>query len=365
VPDLPESKNRLISLDVFRGATLAAMILVNNAGDERHTYAPLKHASWHGWTFTDIIFPSFLWIVGVAMTLSFARRVEQGASRTKILLQTLRRCVLIYLLGLFCYGYPNFDFSTIRVLGVLQRIAICAFLGAIVYLYFRWKEQVVILLLLLGSYWAMMTLIPVPGYGAGDLSVQGNFEHYVDSLLLKRHLYEHTKTWDPEGIVSTMPSIATLIFGLLTGEFLRRREVLAEKAAWLFLAGNALLFAGAWLGLFMPINKKIWTSPFAIFMAGMSTVLFAICYWLVDAQGWRRFTKPFLVFGMNSIFVYILSEWISIQLSVMKLDKPLFEKIFLPVGDPYFASLLYAIANVLVCYMAAWVLYRKRWFIRL
>ncbi len=351
------------------------MILVNNAGDGKHTYAPLLHAEWHGWTFTDIIFPSFLWIVGVAITLSFARRVEQGADRKNLLLHALKRSALIYVLALLLAGYPHYDLSTIRVVGVLHRIAICAALGSAIYLYTRWKTRVAILVLLLGVYWALMTLVPVPGYGAGDLSVEGNFEHYVDGLFLQGHMYHATKTWDPEGIVSTLPALGTLIFGLLTGEFLRSRRTAEQKALWLFAAGIALLVLGEALGVFMPINKKLWTTPFAIFMAGISTVLFACCYWSVDARGWRRWTKPFVIFGMNSLFVYILSEWLSDTLSLISwtgadgkpisAGKAIFYAAFAPLADPYMASLLFAIAYVAVCFLAAWVMYRKRWFLRL
>ncbi|MBI4876727.1 MAG: DUF1624 domain-containing protein, partial [Acidobacteria bacterium] len=208
---------RLESLDVFRGATIAAMILVNNPGSWSAVYSPLLHAGWHGWTPTDLIFPFFLWISGVAMTLSFAKRMERGDGRRRLFLHTLRRAAAIFGVGLFLNAFPYFDLATLRIPGVLQRIAVCYLIAAAIFLTTKLRGQAIAILSLLGVYWAVMKWIPVPGYGAGVLEKHGNFAQWIDSLVLSGHMWSATKTWDPEGIVSTLPSIATVLFGVLCG----------------------------------------------------------------------------------------------------------------------------------------------------
>ncbi len=187
---------RLVSLDAFRGATMALMVLVNNPGDEKQTYAPLLHAEWHGWTITDVVFPSFLWIVGVAITLSFARRLAAGTPPERLFRQALRRAAILFALGLFIYGFPYFDLQTQRILGVLQRIAICYLIASAIYLKTGVRGQIAWIGGLLGVYWLIMKLAPVPGVGAGRLDVEGNFAHYVDRIVLGRHNYEN----NPPGI---------------------------------------------------------------------------------------------------------------------------------------------------------------------
>src|SRR5512140_248144 len=235
---------RLESLDVFRGATIAAMILVNNPGTWDAVYPPLRHADWHGWTFTDLIFPFFLWISGVALTLSFAKRVERGDSRRRLFLHTLRRAACIFGLGLLLNGFPYYHLATLRIPGVLQRIAVCYLIAGALFLVTGLRGQVAALISLLGVYWALMKFVPVPGYGAGVLDKDGNFAQWIDSLTLSGHMWANTKTWDPEGIVSTLPSIATVLFGILCGHLLRSALTLARKAAWMFAAGAALIVAG-------------------------------------------------------------------------------------------------------------------------
>jgi predicted acyltransferase len=279
---------RLMSLDVFRGITIASMMLVNNAGDWNHVYGPLLHADWHGWTFTDTVFPFFLWIVGVAMTLSFAKRMERGDDRGKLALHTLRRAAMIFGIGLLLNGFPFYLLDRIRIPGVLQRIAICYLIAGLIFLYTKWRGQVYWTVGLLAVYWMLMTLVPVPGVGPGHLhDPENNLSSWLDRVLLSGHMYSGTKTWDPEGTISTLPAIATTLFGILTGHLLRIRKTPAEKAVWMFAAGNLLIFAGLVLSLWMPVNKKIWTTPYAVLMAGLAGVVFALCYWFVDVQGWR------------------------------------------------------------------------------
>jgi predicted acyltransferase len=366
---------RLESLDVFRGATIAAMILVNNPGSWDAVYAPLRHADWHGWTFTDVIFPFFLWISGVALTLSFARRVERGDDRLKLFLHTLRRAASIFVLGLLLNGFPSYNLATIRIPGVLQRIAVCYLAAGALFLVTRLRGQVVAIVSLLGVYWVLMKAIPVPGYGAGVLDKQGNFAQWIDSLALSGHMWASTKTWDPEGIVSTLPAIATVLFGVLCGHLLRLTRSTAEKAAWMFSAGAGLISAGIVMDACLPINKNLWTSSFAVFMAGMAFTALALCYWLIDGCGWRRWARPFAIYGMNAITVYVLSgllargmtviQWTGAGGKPVSLHSWIFDEIFSRLASPINASLLFAIANVAVLYLIALLMWRRKWFIRL
>jgi predicted acyltransferase len=367
------SIGRLVSLDAFRGAIIALMVLVNTPGDGRHVYAPLQHADWNGWTITDVVFPSFVWIVGVAMTFSMAKRLAAGVPRPQIFAQALLRAVILYGLGLFLYAFPHFDLSTQRLLGVLQRIAICYAIASAIYLTTGVRGQIVWIVSLLGGYWLIMKLAPVPGYGAGYLDVKRNFAHYIDSIVLGRHNYAHTKTWDPEGIVSTLPAIATALFGILAGSILRVKREMAERTTWLFVAGNLLIALGLVCDIWMPINKKIWTSSFAIFMAGLDFVMLAICVWWIDALGYKRTVRPLVIMGMNAIVVYMASELLDGALvtirwkvgdATISAHDWLYRSLFAPLASPINASLFYAIAYTLLMYLLAYVMYRRGWFLR-
>lgn len=355
---------RLRSLDAFRGATIALMIIVNTAGDEQHSYGPLKHAQWHGWTITDVVFPSFLWIVGVAMTLSLGKRIAEGVPRSRLFLQVLRRAAILYCLGLFLYGFPSYDLHTLRLLGVLQRIAICYAASAAIYLTTSIRGQIAWIAGLLVSYWMIMTLIPVPGYGAGNLDVERNLAHYVDQNILGSHNYAHTKTWDPEGIVSTLPAIATALFGIMAGHLLRLRRDFAERTVWLFVAGNALIALGLICDTWLPINKKLWTSSFALFMAGLDFVIFAGFAWFIDHLNRARYIRPLEIFGKNAIAAYLASEFLEEILQMIHVREPIYQTVFAPIPSPYLASLGYAISYMLVIYAFAYLLYRRNWFLR-
>jgi predicted acyltransferase len=369
----PPKRERLVSLDAFRGATMALMVLVNDPGDGRHTYGPLTHSAWNGWTVTDAVFPSFLWIVGVAITLSIANRVASGHSKPKLLMQIARRAAVLYALGLLIYAYPAFDLSTQRILGVLQRIAICYLIASAIYLTTSWRGQLAWIVGLLSSYWLMMKLVPVPHYGAGHLDVERNFAHYVDALLLGHHNYASTKTWDPEGIVSTLPSIATTLFGILAGHLLRLRKTLAERVTWMFCAGNVLIAVALICDIWLPINKKLWTSSFSMFMAGLDFVIFAIFVWLIDGLGYKRVVKPLVIMGMNAIAIYMASEILAEVLDAIHwrsgaetvdLRGWMFHHLFAPLASPMNASLLYAVAYTLLMFVLAYGLYRRGWFLK-
>jgi predicted acyltransferase len=355
---------RLHSLDAFRGATIALMVLVNTAGDGRHVYAPLEHAEWHGWTPTDVVFPSFLWIVGVALTLSLGKRLAQGVPRSQLFVQVLRRALILYCLGLFLYGFPEFDLATWRLLGVLQRIAICYAAAAGIYLITDWRARIACIFGLLTTYWALMLLVPVPGYGAGNLDVERNLAHYVDRIVLGAHNYAHTKTWDPEGILSTLPALATALLGVLCGEILRLRRELSQRAVWLILGGGLLITAGLICDHWLPINKKLWTSSFALFMAGLDFVLFAGFLWVIDGLKLRRWARPLEILGMNAIAIYMLSEMIDPIWSMLGWRASIYRTIAAPFTSPYNASLAYAVCYTLLMFAIAWVMYRRNWFLK-
>ena len=353
-------KDRLLSLDVFRGATIASMILVNNPGSSA-VYAQLEHAEWHGWTFTDTVFPFFLWMVGLSMTLSFARRVERGDDKRKLFLHVLRRAALIFTLGLLLGGFPFYSSDRWRIPGVLQRIAVCYVMAASIFLWTRLRGQ---------AAWNVFFLVLYVLLMNGNYEKETNFARYVDNLLLRGHMWSHTKTWDPEGVISTLPAISTALFGVLTGHLLRSRIEPAAKTAWLLVGGNVLLGMGLILDVWIPINKNLWTTSYAVFMAGLASIVFGICYWIVDVQGWTWWTKPFAIFGMNAIVIYALSGVLDGLLLVIKpggvsLHTIVYTRVFAPLARPVNASLLFAISFVLVCYAAAYLMYRRKWFVRI
>jgi len=379
-----ESPKRLLSLDAFRGATIAAMILVNDPGSWDTTYEQLKHAAWNGWTITDMVFPFFLWIVGVAMTLSFAKRTEAGADRGKLMLHVVRRAAIIFALGLFINGFPfglafghEFSFSTWRIPGVLQRIAVCYLVASAIFLSSTIRGQAIWAVTFLVVYWLALMLISVPGYGAGVLQPEGNLAWFIDSNLLHGHtwVWAPAPGFDPEGILSTLPAIATTLFGILTGHWLRTGRPVAEKISWMFTVGLGMVALGWFLSIWLPINKNLWTSSYSLFMGGWALAGFSICYWLIDVNGYKRWATPFVIFGMNAIAVYVAADFIAILLGLIQVTGPegtpislqehIFRSVFVSIASPYNASLLYAFAFALITFLIAWALWRKRWFVKI
>lgn len=367
------SPQRLRSLDVFRGITIAAMILVNNPGAWSAVYAPLRHAEWNGWTATDLVFPFFLFVVGVSMTLSFARRELKGDTRLALFKQVLRRSILIFAVGLFLNGFPYFELSRLRIPGVLQRIALCYLVAGIIYLTTQLRGQVITLISLLAGYWIVMKTVPVPGYGPGVLLPDGNLAAYIDNSLLHGHMYK--ATWDPEGLLSTLPAIATVLFGILTGHWLRVARTPIRCTLGLLWSGVVTLAAGQAMNHWFPINKNLWSSSYTVFTAGMALLIFGFCYWVIDVRGFRKWTLPFVVYGMNAITVYVLSSLMgkaSVTWKMMQLDGRwvpiktfVYAKFFSPLAMPINASLLFALAYVLLWMGIMWILYWRRVFIRI
>lgn len=367
VPSAP-SITRLTSLDVFRGLTIAAMILVNNSGDGQHTYWPLEHAKWNGWTPTDLIFPFFLFIVGVSMVFSFSSRTARGQTRKHLLLHVLKRSAIIFALGLFLYAYPKFDVHTARIPGVLQRIAVVYLIASAIFLYTGRIARVVITGALLLVYWLLLTRVSVPGFGPGVLTMDGNLVGYIDRSLIYNHLWIAHR-FDPEGILSTIPAIATCLIGVFTGEWMRSARTHIQKLAGLFGGAAVGLIAGEIWNLWFPINKMIWTSSYALFTAGFALFSFGLCYWAVDVRGWKSWSVPFVIFGVNPLGIYFLASWAETALyrhhiHGVSIKNILYRSSFAHIGNPYLGSLAWSISFVLVFFVVAWALYRKQIFIR-
>ena len=383
-PIVTPGSGRLMSLDVFRGMTIAGMMLVNNPGSWGHIYPPLKHAPWHGWTYTDTIFPFFLWIVGVAIPLSLVRRVDEGESKAVLFTRICRGFVILFGLGLFLSGIPVYkvsggkwvEWETYRIMGVLQRIAVCYLVASTIVLFTRIRGQIIWTVFFLLSYWVIMALGSMPGFPRGDLSVEGNFAHFVDMKVLGSHVWgsKGGKTWDPEGIISTLPAIASCLLGVLTGHMIRSKWTMEEKATWILTGGAVLMWIGQIMNIWLPINKPIWTSSYAVFMAGLAMTVFGVCYWIVDRQKVQTWAKPFAIYGMNAITVFVLAGMLgrlSLEIKVPVNEKQialktyLFENFFKPIGEtPYAGSLVWALMYMTLLYLVAYLLYRKKWFIR-
>ena len=367
-------RGRMLSLDVFRGITIAGMVLVNNPGTWSSIYWPLEHAEWDGWTPTDLIFPFFLFIVGISITLAFARRVESGSNERELFLKVIKRAAIIFALGLFLNGFPYFNLAEIRIAGVLQRIAVCYLVASIIFIKTNWRTQAVIAGALLLFYWLLMTVVPVLVFGAADLSKEGNLAAHVDRWLLGKHIWKGGVVYDPEGLLSTIPAIATTLCGILTGHWLRSRRTQMEKVGGMFFAGACAVAVGWAWHFFFPINKSLWTSSYVVFTAGMALQLLAVCYWLVDIKGYKRCTKPFIIFGVNALALFVFSGLLARLMGIIKIPQPdgksiavqpfIFKTLFLSWATPINASLFFAITYIFFWLFLMWLLFRKNIFIK-
>jgi predicted acyltransferase len=423
----PEQK-RLVSLDVFSGMTIAGMVLVNNPGTWSAIYSPLKHAEWHGWTPTDFVFPFFVFIMGVAIPIALGKRLETGVTG-EVYWKIFKRAALIFLLGLIQMGFPFFDttktemplvikivslasvaviiflfftdrfrlsayvtlglfavlglfylfnqgfpletFQKLRIMGVLQRLALCYLFASLIFLWTNWKQQIYIAVGLLLFYWLVMI------YGTGgDLSMEGNFSGVIDRLILgENHIYRPTsKFYDPEGIFSTLPAIASCLAGVLCGQWLKTERSDLDKVSGMFFWGVVLLSIGWIWNFWFPINKPIWTSSYVAFMAGLALLYLALCYWLIDIKNYRKWTTPFVIFGTNALALYFGSaifarilariQWPAADGKTTNAQQWIYNTFFAPFAEPVNASLAFAISYILFWLFLMWLLYRKRIFIK-
>lgn len=372
---------RLLSLDVFRGITIMGMILVNNPGTWNAIYPQLEHAKWHGCTFTDLIFPFFLFIVGVAISYSLTKRKEQGGSMKALYLNILRRTIILFVLGLILAGFPfglafghEFSWSTLRIPGVLQRIAIVYMVSAFLFLLTSTKFQYWFTVFILLLYAAIMSFIPVPGIGYANFEPTTNLSAWLDRLILGSHIWSGSKFWDPEGILSTIPAVGSAMLGIFTGNLLRSQKDSATKTVYLYIASSVLMLAGWIWSFWFPLNKNIWTSSYVLWTAGLALNFLAFCYWFVDVKKITWWIKPFQVYGMNAITVFFLSgivgrimymvKWTDASGNIVTIKSYLFDNFFLSWLDPINASLAWAIVYILVWLGLMWILYAKKIFIK-
>lgn len=402
---------RLASLDAFRGATVAAMLLVNNPGSWSHVYPPLRHAPWHGWTFTDLIFPCFLWIVGLSMALSFARRADPagaagavgavgaaggvggvdpggvdgggGSGRgLGVARHILSRSAILFGLGLLLAAFPfgllgdPFSLATLRIPGVLQRIALCFLIASPFVLYGTWRGQALAALGLLVAYAVLLLAVPVPGHGAGVLEPIGNLPGWIDARLLAGHTWSGAPApgFDPEGLLSTLPAVASTLLGAAAAPLLRLPVAPARRAGAFVLLGVGLVAAGLVVGKGIPVNKNLWTPSFTLLMAGWSALFYGVFHGLIEAAGWRRWALPFTLYGRNAIAVYVFAGLLARLLYLIHWAGPDGQKVTPKqvlaggvsslLGEGPLASLVFAIGFVGVSFVFAWFLWWRRWFIK-
>ena len=428
-----ESTKRLLSLDVFRGITIAGMILVNNPGAWRTTYAPLLHADWHGCTPTDWVFPFFLFIVGVAVVFALGKRKAAGVDTASLARKVIIRGIIIFGIGLFMAAFPSFgmkepsplvatlhyillslllvsifvkeatdlnaknsriiwgiiwgiaaamafigfgsyDFSHLRIPGVLQRIALVYLFCGLLFLRAEWKTLLYTGIGLLLAYWALMALVPVPDGNPPNLDAETNIGAWLDRIIFSsNHLYSAAVTWDPEGLLSTLPAFVTGISGMLTGLWLKTNRNDYQKVVGLLGVGVILIALASIWDLAFPINKKIWTSSYVLYTSGVALLFLGVIYWIVDILGYKWWTKPFVVYGMNALFVYIMSglvakllgriQWAT-SAGTQSLSNWIHTTFFTPYLDAYNASLAYALLHVAFFWLLAWVLYKRKVFIK-
>lgn len=373
------ASQRLISLDVFRGLTIGAMVLVNNPGSWSAIYPPLEHAEWHGWTFTDTIFPFFVFIMGIAIPIALEKRRAAGKVGSDLYLKLLQRTAALFGLGLFLAIFPFYnwmegkwiDIGHIRIMGVLQRLALCYLFASLLFLWLPPRALWGAAFALLLAYWGVMMVA-----GRGDLSPEGNFSGLVDRLILgPNHMWKGSEFFDPEGILSTLPAIATCLFGVLTGRLIGEKRTDTDKVAEMFVWGFALLTLGWMWSAFFPINKSLWTSSYSVFMSGLAMCVLAACYWIIDIKGWKAWTGPFVVFGVNALALFVGSGMLGRVLNMVpggtapdgklvSLKTVIYDGLFAPLASPINASLLYAICFIGLWLFLMWLLYRNKIFIK-
>ena len=379
----PQARNtRLVSLDVFRGLTVAGMLLVNNPGSWGAIYPPLEHAAWHGWTPTDLIFPFFLFIVGVTTHLSMSARRSRGDDDAALRKQIIKRGALIVLFGFLVATFPYWPvarFTNVRIPGVLQRIGVAYTFAALFTLRTTLKQQVLIVVALLYGYWFAMTLLPVPGTGGGiganlldDPS--RTLAAWTDRTLLGSHLWVSSRTWDPEGPLSTIPAIGTAMLGVLAGRWIGTDRPLAERLSGLFAAGALALVAGLMWHWSFPINKGLWTSSYVLFTGGMAAVALATITWVIDVNGVTWWTRPLVIYGMNPMVAFVgsgvmarivYSLWrVGYDGNQIPVQAAVYRSVFASWLDPRDASLAFALCFVLLWYGILRTLWQRNIFLK-
>ncbi|WP_277878032.1 acyltransferase family protein [Tolypothrix sp. FACHB-123] len=376
---------RLKSLDVFRGIAIASMILVNNPGSWDYLYPPLEHAKWHGCTPTDLIFPFFLFIVGAAMPFSLSKYTKENCPTREVYWRIGRRALILFGLGLFLVlfsltldvflnGAPAAKFATIRIMGVLQRISLAYLISAIAVLHLQRRGLWLFAAILLIGYWLAMQLIPVPGYGAGILTAEGNLVGYIDRLIIGQQHLLGGKGFDPEGLFSTLPAVVTVLAGYFTGEWLKSQPRESRTSINLAIVGICCLLIGHLWGFIFPINKQLWTSSYVVFTAGFALLLLAACYELIEVRSFQRLSFPLEVMGLNAIFAFVGSGLFARILIKTRIgigsDAPstytwIYQHLFKSWAGALNGSLLFAIATVCFWWLILYIMYRRNWYFKI
>jgi predicted acyltransferase len=362
------SLSRLISLDAMRGFTIAAMIMVNFPGNEEYVFPTLRHTKWNGLTFTDLIAPAFLFIVGVSITLAYSKKLHSDAPKGDLYRKIVIRSLKIFLVGMFLNMLPNFDFSDLRYTGTLHRIAIVFLVCAILFLNTNWKQQLGIGIALLVLYWLALTTIPTPGIGKVVLERGVNLAAWVDQQYLPGKMWQGN--WDPEGILSTFPSIVTTITGMLAGRLMLSQLSPNEKSNCLMTAGFATAALGYFWGLIFPVNENLWTSSFVLVTSGFASTLFGAMYFLIDIRGKTTGISPGVIFGANAIAAYVLADILAVVFYLLPvggdtLNHHAVNALSQTGMDPRLGSMFYALFFVCINFIPAYLLYKKRIFIKL
>ena len=386
-PARNSAPRRLLSLDILRGLTIAFMIMVNNPGGDG-AWTEMRHADWNGFTATDLVFPTFLFIVGASIVFSTHARLNRGESRARLAWHSLRRAAALFLLGIVVNGFPYFHLDHLRFYGVLQRIAICYLIVSLFYLWDRrmWTKVALLFCVLIG-YWILVRWVPVPGAGAPGrdiplLDKDQNIVAWLDRQLMPGHLYEDPPTHnlrDPEGLLSDIPAVGTTLLGLLAALWLSGRRAARSNTLGLAIGAAACLATGYLWSIWFPLNKKMWTSSYVLVAAGWSLLLFAIAYWAIEQRRWgksgwsKRLLWPWLVFGSNAIVAYMISELLGTAVELFRftlgghrtdLLSYIYEHVFLPIGDPGWRAFAYSVSYTAVCFLPVWVLYRRKIFVK-
>jgi predicted acyltransferase len=382
----PTRVQRLLSLDVLRGITIAFMIMVNNNGGPG-SWGFMNHAAWNGLTPTDLVFPTFVFVVGASIVFAFDARLARGATRAELAWHTLRRAGILFLLGIVVNGFPFFELAHLRIYGVLQRIAVCYLVVSLLYLWDQrvWTKVAALVAALVG-YWVLLRWVPVPGAGMPGRDIPFmdqslNLVSWIDRQIFPGHLYLPWTTHDlrdPEGLLSNLPAVGTALLGLLAGLWMRARKSVSTKTMGLAAAAVACLAAGYLWSVWFPLNKNLWTSSYVLVAAGWSLAVLTLAYWAVEQQGWgkdrgRAWIWPWLVFGSNAIVAYMFSELLPSALDNIHFTAGgrqtnvlawLFIHTFKHIPDPGWAAFAYSVSFLAVCLVPVWILYRKKIFVK-
>ena len=372
LPTLSPAAPRLRSIDVFRGATIVAMILVNVQFSNETSYSQLSHAAWNGWTFADAIFPCFLFIVGVSCTLSIAARMAREENRSRVIWHALQRALLMFGCGVVIdyLRIPSREFpfvglqAHLQLTGVLQKIAVCYLVAFLIYFWTGLRGVVLAIIGLNLLQLGLLYFYPVPGCGSGSLSVSCNFPNYVDEVVLDGFRWNNT-AFDPDGLGSILPAVTSVLFGLLAGKLLLTDHRWWPRFLYLLGAGLILMAAGELLSTWVPINKQLWTTSFAVFMAGLAATGLAFSIWLVDGRPWQGWLKPLEIFGLNAIAAYLISRLIANMPRVNVMGKSLYTDVFARLASPSNASLMFAMFVLAAVYLAVWLMHRRGWHLKI